>query len=41
MVVRVGPRVAVRLQGDYRIIRTTGHNNNQSRFLTGLVYALK
>ena len=39
--VRVGPRVAVRLQGDYRVIRTTGHNNNQSRFLTGLVYALK
>lgn len=37
--VRVGPKVAVRLQGDYRIIRTTGHNNNQSRFLTGVVYS--
>jgi hypothetical protein len=35
---RVGPRVSVRLQGDYRIIRTTGHNNNQSRALTGVVY---
>ena len=36
--VRIGPRVSVRLQGDYRIIRTTGHNNNQSRVLTGVVY---
>jgi hypothetical protein len=36
--VRVGPKVSVRLQGDYRIIRTTGHNNNQSRVLTGVVY---
>jgi len=36
--VRVGPRLGVRIQADYRIIRTTGHNNNQSRVLTGVVY---
>lgn len=36
--VRVGPNVAVRVQGDYRVIRTTGRNNNQSRVLTGVVY---
>lgn len=36
--VRVGPKVAVRIQGDYRVIRTTGRNNNQSRVLTGVVY---
>jgi hypothetical protein len=36
--VRVGPRIAVRIQGDYRVIRTTGRNNNQSRVLTGVVY---
>jgi outer membrane protein with beta-barrel domain len=36
--VRVGPRVGIRLEGDYRVIRTTGHNNNQSRFLAGAVY---
>ena len=35
---RVGPKVSLRIQGDYRIIRTTGHNNNQSRVLTGVVY---
>jgi hypothetical protein len=35
--VRVAPNVGVRLQGDYRIIRTTGHNNKQSRFLAGVV----
>ena len=33
-----GPKVSFRIQGDYRIIRTTGHNNNQSRVLTGVVY---
>jgi hypothetical protein len=38
MDVRVGPRIAVRIQGDYRVIRTTGRNNNQSRVLTGVVY---
>ena len=36
--VRVGPRVSLRFQGDYRVIRTTGRDNNQSRFLLGAVY---
>src|SRR5262245_14085441 len=35
--VRAAPNVAVRLQGDYRIIRTSGHNNKESRFLVGIV----
>jgi hypothetical protein len=35
---RLAPRLGLRIQGDYRIIRTTGHNNNQSRVLTGVVY---
>jgi len=35
---RIGPRVGLRIQADYRIIRTTGHNNNESRVLTGVVY---
>jgi hypothetical protein len=37
--VRVTPRVGVRLQGDYRIIRTTGHNNREPRFLAGVVFS--
>ena len=37
--VRVTPKVGVRLQGDYRIIRTTGHNNKESRFLAGIVFS--
>jgi len=37
--VRVAPRVGIRLEGDYRVIRTTGHNNKESRFLAGAVYA--
>jgi opacity protein-like surface antigen len=36
--VRVHPNLAIRLQGDYRVIRTTGANNKQSRLLTGVVY---
>jgi opacity protein-like surface antigen len=35
--VRVAPNAAVRLQGDYRVIRTSGHNNKESRFLVGVV----
>jgi opacity protein-like surface antigen len=35
--VRVAPGVALRLQGDYRIIRTSGRNNKESRFLGGVV----
>ena len=35
--VRVAPAVAVRLQGDYRIIRTSGRNNDESRFTAGIV----
>ena len=34
----VRPKLAIRLQGDYRVIRTTGANNKQSRVLTGVVY---
>jgi hypothetical protein len=29
----------VRLQGDYRIIRTSGRNNKESRFLAGIVFS--
>ena len=36
--VRVAPRIAIRLEGDYRVIRTTGHNNKESRVLAGAVY---
>jgi hypothetical protein len=32
------PRVGIRLQGDYRIVRTQGHNTNASRFLAGVVW---
>ena len=35
--VRIAPNTAVRFQGDYRIIRTSGRNNKESRFLTGIV----
>jgi hypothetical protein len=35
--VRVARNAAVRLQGDYRIIRTSGRNNKESRFLAGIV----
>ena len=33
----VTPRVGIRLQGDYRVIRTQGHNGKESRFLAGVV----
>ncbi len=35
--VRIAPGAAIRFQGDYRIIRTSGRNNKQSRFLAGIV----
>ena len=34
----VTPRLGVRLQGDYRVIRTQGHNGKESRFLAGVVF---
>jgi hypothetical protein len=34
----VTPNVGIRLQGDYRVIRTSGRDNSQSRFLIGVVY---
>jgi opacity protein-like surface antigen len=33
----VTPKVGIRLQGDYRVIRTQGHNGKESRFLAGVV----
>jgi hypothetical protein len=36
--VRVSPKAAIRLEGDYRVVRTTGHNNKESRFLVGIVF---
>jgi len=36
--VKVTPKAGIRLQGDYRIIRTQGVDNKQSRFLVGLVF---
>lgn len=35
--VRVTRNAAVRVQGDYRVIRTSGRNNQESRFLVGVV----
>lgn len=35
--VRIAPKVGLRLEGDYRVIRTTGHNNKESRILVGIV----
>lgn len=35
--VRIAPKTALRLQGDYRIIRTSGRNNKEPRFLAGVV----
>lgn len=36
--IRVRPKVGLRLQGDYRVIRTQGINGKQSRFLAGVVF---
>jgi opacity protein-like surface antigen len=36
--VRVTPNVGIRLEGDYRVIRTKGHDNKESRFLVGVVF---
>ena len=35
--VQVTPSVGIRLEGDYRVIRSTGHNNKESRVLAGVV----
>jgi opacity protein-like surface antigen len=35
--VRVANGIALRVQGDYRIIRTSGRNNKETRFLAGIV----
>lgn len=35
--VRVARNAAIRVQGDYRIIRTSGRNNKQPRVLAGVV----
>jgi hypothetical protein len=32
------PNLGIRLQGDYRIVRTQGHNTNASRFVAGIVW---
>jgi hypothetical protein len=34
----VRPKVGIRLQGDYRVIRTQGHDSKESRFLAGVVF---
>ena len=36
--VNVTPNLGLRLQGDYRVIRTEGHNGKASRILAGLVW---
>jgi hypothetical protein len=36
--IRVTPKVGIRLQGDYRVIRAQGVNSKQSRFLVGVVF---
>jgi opacity protein-like surface antigen len=35
---RVAPKIGIRLEGDYRVVRTTAHNNKESRVLAGVVY---
>ena len=35
--INVTPKVGVQLEGDYRLIRTKGRDNKQSRFLAGVV----
>jgi hypothetical protein len=36
--IKVAPNAGIRLQGDYRVIRTQGVNGKQSRFLAGVVF---
>ena len=36
--VRLTPDVGLRLQGDYRVVRTEGHNGKASRVLAGVVW---
>jgi opacity protein-like surface antigen len=35
--INVTPRVGVMIEGDYRVIRTSGHDNKESRILAGVV----
>jgi len=35
----ITPNVGIRLQGDYRLFRAEGTNNNEGRFAVGIVYA--
>jgi hypothetical protein len=36
--VRLAPHLALRLQGDYRVTRTQGHNTKAPRFVAGVVW---
>lgn len=36
--INVAPNVGIRLEGDYRVIRTSGQDNKESRFLVGVVF---
>jgi hypothetical protein len=36
--IRVAPRWAVRVQGDFRAVRETGTTSNQERFVAGVVF---
>lgn len=36
--INVTPNLVVRLEGDYRVIRTEGHNGKASRILAGVVW---
>jgi len=38
--VAIGPHLAARLAGDYRIIRASGQNSNESRFVTAVVLGI-
>jgi hypothetical protein len=37
--VRVTPRTGIRVEGDYRVIRTSGRNNKEVRFMAAAVFA--
>src|SRR5258706_2292931 len=36
--INITPKVGMQLEGDYRLIRTKGRDNKESRFLVGLVF---
>jgi hypothetical protein len=38
--IRMGARAALRVQGDYRLLRKDGHNLNEFRFAAGMVFGL-